>query len=316
MTIRFDGRVAAITGAGRGLGRAYALLLAARGARLVVNNRLSGDGSSDPAEALAGEIRARGGSAVAERSDVRAPEAASALVERALASYGRLDIVIHNAGAIEIRSVAELGDAEFQRVFETNTLSALRLTREALPAMRRQRYGRIVFTTSTAGLYGNAGLAAYAMAKGALLGLMRAVAAEEGAHGILSNAICPTAVTRMTEAFVPDEALRAALAPERVAPAVAWLASEQCTASGLVLLAGGGFFRSAHTLESAGVALEPGSERGPERVAEHAERMRRAEGLRGFESSHAHFDALLADVRRAETQPPVAGPRERGSEPE
>lgn len=315
MTIRFDGRVAAITGAGRGLGRAYALLLAARGARLVVNNRLSGDGSSDPAEALAREILARGGSAVAEQSDVRTPEAAASIVGRALEAYGRLDVVIHNAGVIESRPVAELGEAEFQRVFETHTLSALRLTQEALPAMRRQRYGRLVFTTSTAGLYGNHGLAAYAMAKGALLGLMRAVAAEEGPHGILANAICPTAVTRMTEAFVPDPVLRAALAPERVAPAVAWLASEQCTRSGLVLLAGGGFFRSAHTLENAGVHLGTASEPSPEDVAACVERITGAEGLRGFESSHAHFDALLEDLRRVGTRAPGAGSHKHGSEP-
>ena len=295
--IRFDGRVAAITGAGRGLGRAYALALAARGARIVVNNRPSG--GDDTAEAVAREIRARGGSAVAERSDVRAAEAATALVDCALGAWGRLDALVHNAGQIEIRPVAELGEEEFARVFETHALSALRLTRAALPAMRRQRHGRIVFTTSTAGLWGNAGLAAYAMAKGALLGLMRAVSAEEAPHGIRANAICPTATTRMTEAFVSDAALRAALAPEHVAAAVAWLASEACAESGLVLLAGGGFFRCARTLENAGAHLGGEAAPGPEEVAAALGQIRSAEGLRGFESSHAHFDALLDDVRRA-----------------
>src|SRR5262249_32465327 len=157
--------------------------------------------SDDSAEAVASEIRARGGSAIAEHSDVSAAGAATSLVEAALA-WGRLDVLIHNAGVIESRPVADLDEDDFARVFQTNTLSALRLTRAVLPVMRRQGYGRIVFTTSTAGLYGNAGLAAYAMAKGALLGLLRAVAAEEAAHGIRANAICPTAVTRMTEAFV------------------------------------------------------------------------------------------------------------------
>lgn len=300
MTIRFDGRVAVITGAGKGLGRAYALLLSARGARLVVNNRRSSDGAADSAEALASRIRAQGGSAVAEASDVAAPGAAAAIVERALAAFGRLDVLIHNAGVIESRPVAELGEADFQRVFEANTLSALRLTQAALPVMRRQRYGRIVFTTSTAGLYGNAGLAAYGMAKAALLGLMRAVAAEEAEHGILANAICPTAVTRMTEAFVQDDALRAALAPERVAPAVAWLASEQCTRAGLVVLAGGGFFRRARTLQNVGAYFDAGTEIAPEDVASRAESILGADGLRSFESSHAHFDTLIETLRAAE----------------
>ena len=297
--IRFDGRVVAVTGAGRGLGRAYALALAARGARVVVHNRLSGEGAADSAGDVAREIEARGGRAVAERSDVRDPAAAAALVERALATWGRLDVLVHNAGVIESGPAAELAEADFERVFATNALSALRLARAALPAMRRQRHGRIVFTTSTAGLYGNAGLAAYAMAKGALLGLMRAVAAEEAAHGIRANAICPTAATRMTEAFVPDASLRAALAPERVAPAVLWLASEECAESGLVLLAGGGFFRCARMLENAGAYLGDPGESGPEQVAAAAGRITGAQGLRGFESSHAHFEALLADVRRA-----------------
>ena len=308
--IRFDGRVAAITGAGRGLGRAYALALAERGARLVVNNRLSDAAGGDSAEAVASEIRARGGDAVAERSDVRTPEASAALVEAALGAWGRLDVLIHNAGVIESRPVADLDEEDFDRVFDTNTRSALRLTRAALPVMRSQRYGRIVFTTSTAGLYGNAGLAAYAMAKGALLGLLRAVAAEEAAHGIRANAVCPTAVTRMTEAFVEGDALRAALAPERVAPGVVWLASERCAESGLVLLAGGGFFRSAHPLQNAGAYLGGAGEIAPEAVAAAAERIAGAQDLRGFASSHAHFDALLEDVQRASAGAPRARSRE------
>ena len=298
--IRFDDRVAAITGAGRGLGRAYAEALAARGARVVVNNRPPEAGGVDSAAAVARAIAACGGSAVAETSDVRSSDAAEAIVGRALDTWGRLDILIHNAGVIESRPVAELDDADFERVFATNALSALRLTRAALPAMRRQRYGRIVYTTSTAGLYGNPGLAAYAMAKAALLGLMRAVVAEEAEHGIRANAICPTAVTRMTESFVRDAALRAALAPESVAPAVAWLASEACAESGLVLLAGGGFFRRALALQGAGAWLDPAAGIGPEDVAAAAARITGAQDLRGFESSHAHFDALLEEVRRAD----------------
>jgi len=299
MSIRFDDRVVAVTGAGTGLGRAYALLLASRGAKLLVNNRPSADGGTDTAGDLVTLIRSQQGTAVAERSDVTSSSAAGAIVASALASYGRLDALILNAGLIESCAVADLTETDLARLYEVNTLSAFRLTQAALPVMRKQRYGRIVFATSTAGLYGNAGLAAYGMSKAALLGLMWAVAAEEADNGILANTICPTAVTRMTEAFVSDAGLRAALSPDQVAPAVAWLASEQCTYSGLVLLAGGGIFRSAHTLQNAGADLRSEGRVTPEQVAAVAERIAGAQTLQGFTDAGVHFATLLDELRQA-----------------
>ncbi len=295
--IRFDGRVVIVTGAGKGLGRAAALLFAARGAKLVVNNRLSSEPAADSAGELADLIESRGGLAAAERSDVSAPGAADAIVDLALDRFGRIDAVVHNAGIIKSHPVAELSDADLARVYEINALSAFRLTRQVLPTMRRQGSGRLVFTTSTAALYGNAGLAAYSMAKAALLGLMRAVAVEEAGNGIRSNAVCPTAVTRMTEAFLDDEAMRAALAPERVAPAIAWLASETCRISGRVILASGGLFRSAHTLQSRGVDLSGQREITPESIAENTEAILVPTGLRGFADSGEHFAALIEELK-------------------
>lgn len=295
---RFDGRVVAVTGAGRGIGRAEAELLAARGARVVVQSRRSPDGASDPASELVEAIQARGGDAVAETSDVTALQAPDRLVACALDAFGRLDAVVLNAGIIESRSVAESTEADLARVYEVNTLAAFRLTRAVLPILRRQGSGRLVYTTSTAGLYGGESLAAYSMAKGALLGLMRAVAAEEARHGIFANAVCPTAVTRMTESFVGDPAMRAALAPERVAPAVAWLASEACRLQGQTILAAGGLFRSAHVLASRGVDLRGLGAIGPEDLAARADAILEAEGLQGHADAGAHFGALLEELAR------------------
>jgi NAD(P)-dependent dehydrogenase (short-subunit alcohol dehydrogenase family) len=294
--IRFDGRAVIVTGAGAGLGRAYAQAFAARGAQLVVNNRRSRDGASDAAGELATSIRAAGGQAVAESSDVTAPGAADAIVAQALTTYGRLDVLVHNAGLIESCPVSELTEADLRRLYEVNTLSAFRLARAVLPVMRQQRYGRIVFATSTAGLYGNAGLAAYGMAKAALLGLMHALADEEADHGILVNTVCPTAVTRMTETFVTDARLRAALSSEQVTPAVLYLSSDHCTWRGRVLMAGGGFFRSAHVLQSDGVDLRAPDGATPEQVAAAAERIAAPTGLHGYADAGAHFAALLGAV--------------------
>jgi len=307
--IRFDGRVVVVTGAGRGIGRAAALLFAARGAKLVINNRISEDRASDPAGELAALIETLGGIAAPERSDMTSATASRSIVELALDRFGRIDAVVHNAGILESRRVAELADEDLGRVYATNVLSAFRLTREVLPTMRRQGSGRLVFTTSTAALYGGPGLGAYGMAKAAIIGLMRAVAAEEAENGILANAVCPTAVTRMTEAFVQDEALRRALSPERAVPAIAWLASEACRSSGRVILASGGLFRSAYTFQNDGLDLRGRSTILPEDLAEHSEAILAPTALRGFADSGEHFTALIEESSEASrpTRSPVKG---------
>ncbi|MEZ4331675.1 MAG: SDR family NAD(P)-dependent oxidoreductase [Myxococcota bacterium] len=295
--LRYDGRVVLVTGAGRGIGHAVAELLAARGARLVVHNRRAVEYEVDPAGERAAAIRARGGEAIAVHGDVADPGTARRLVEAALAQWGRLDAVVMNAGRIASRAVAELEESELERLYVVNALSAFRLTRAALPALRRAGAGRLVYTTSTAGLFGGAGLAAYGMAKAALLALMRAVAEEEHGHGVLANAICPTAATRMTEAFVEDAAMREALSPAAVAPAVAWLASDACTVRGRVVLASGGLFRSAHVLQSDGVDLRAEAPIGPEHLVASSEAILAASGLHDPADAGAHFGAVIDALR-------------------
>jgi NAD(P)-dependent dehydrogenase (short-subunit alcohol dehydrogenase family) len=255
--LRFDGKVALVTGAAGGLGRSYALLLASRGARVVVNDlggSVTGEGSdSTPAESLALEIRRQGGDAVADSNTVSTPEGGEAIVATALDTYGRLDILINNAGIIADAPFEEMTPARLDPVIDVHVKGAFNVTRSAWSAMRDQGYGRIVNTTSTAGLIGHRGQTNYGTAKAGLLGLTRILALEGEAYGIKVNAIAPTAVTRMLlEAMnTPGEesdvkglqsfrTLMDHLDPGLVSPVVVFLAHENCPVSGEVFTAGGG----------------------------------------------------------------------------
>jgi len=247
--VRFDGRVAVVTGAGGGLGREYVRLLAARGARVVVNDTggdpLGEHPSAAPAQAVAEEIRKAGGFALADASDVSTPEGGRQLVERALHEWGRVDALIHNAGVVGgAPSFDELGDAEIDRVLKVHVYGAFHVSRPAWRAMRAQRYGRILFTASNSVL-GTPGSVTYPTAKAALIGLTRNLALQGRALGIKVNAIMPVAHTRLT-AMLPDrplvEWLRQNFGPERVAPVAAWLVHEDAPCSGEIISAGGGRF--------------------------------------------------------------------------
>ncbi|RZJ98060.1 MAG: SDR family NAD(P)-dependent oxidoreductase [Novosphingobium sp.] len=253
--LRFDDRVAVITGGGRGLGRAYALLLAARGAKIVVNDpgvSMSGDTTDEgPADALVAEIKAAGGQAVASLDSVATPEGAKAIVQTALDAFGRLDILIHSAGNVRRGSLTELSYEDFESVLAVHLKGAFNMVREAMPVMTAQAYGRIVLTGSINGLYGKANNATYAMCKAGFMGLSNTAAIEGKDAGIKSNVIIPAAVTRMsagidTSKFPPME-------PEMVAPAVAWLSHEDCSVSGEMLVAMGGRVARAFVAESEGV---------------------------------------------------------------
>jgi len=254
--LRFDGRVAVVTGAGGGLGEAYALLLAARGARVVVNDiggSLAGEGSdAGPAEAVARRIREAGGEAVADTHSVATAEGGRALVRAALDAYGRLDILINNAGILRDAEFARMTPEHLASVLDVHLKGAFHVTQPAWTAMRDQRYGRVVMTTSAAGILGTAGKSNYAAAKTGLIGLTRVLAIEGADHHIKVNALAPIAATRMLAGSMPaaDRAddprlavmktLVARLDPALVAPAVAFLAHEDCPATGEIFTAGAG----------------------------------------------------------------------------
>ena len=254
-TMRFDGRVAVITGAGRGLGRAYALLLASRGAKVVVNDlgvSLAGARTdANPADEVVREIKVSGGEAVANTDSVATPEGGRAIIQSALDHFGRLDILIHNAGIVRRGSLEELSYADFESVLDVHLRGGFHLVRPAFPIMVKARYGRIVVTASINGIYGNANVVNYSMAKGGLIALSNVAALEGASKGIKSNAILPAAVTRMSEGV--DTSQFPPMDPEMVAPAVAYLAHERCEMTGELMISAAGRVARAFPAESRGV---------------------------------------------------------------
>jgi NAD(P)-dependent dehydrogenase (short-subunit alcohol dehydrogenase family) len=255
--IDFSGRVAIVTGAGGGLGRLHALGLAERGARVVVND-LGGavdgsGGSATAAQKVADEIRALGGEAIANGASVTDFTAVQAMVQQAVDAWGRVDVLVNNAGILRDKSFGKMDMADFDLVIQVHLMGAANCCKAVWPHMVAQKYGRIVMTTSSTGLYGNFGQANYGAAKLAQVGLMQSLAIEGAKHGIHANALAPTAATRMTEGLMPEEVL-AALKPEAVVPAMLVLASEQAP-SRTILCAGAGTFEAAHITLTQGVHL-------------------------------------------------------------
>ena len=247
-------RVVIVTGAGKGLGRAYALDLASRGASVVVNNRWSDRDQPSSAEAVAAEIRDRGGKAVANLAPAEDPESGPALVAHALADFGRLDAVVSNAGVPETLRLHRQTPEGFRRIFDINFFGALHLVQAAWPVLCAAQAGRIVVSASSAGLHGGDGMAAYASSKAALIGLVRGLAVEGRARAVMINAIAPYAVTAMTEQHLAP-GLAERMDPAAVAPLVSWLVSEDCDVSGQTLVSGGGRLRAAFAVEGAPVAI-------------------------------------------------------------
>jgi NAD(P)-dependent dehydrogenase (short-subunit alcohol dehydrogenase family) len=288
--IRYDGRVAIVTGAGNGLGRAYALDLAARGARVVVNNRRRAGAApgASSAERTVAMICAAGGQAVANFEDVRAQASGANLVAHALDTWGRLDIVVNNAGVGQHAAFHKIEIDQFRDIFDLNFYGSLYLTHAAWPRLRAQSYGRILVSASSAGLHGLHGLSAYAASKAALIGLMRSIAQEGAARNVLCNAICPYATTAMTAAQSTPEMV-ASMAPELVAPMVAYLVSEQTRVNGRVIVAGKGAFRRAVMVEGAGVAYVHAAQVTPEALASDIEQVDSIEGACEFPDALAAF---------------------------
>lgn len=253
--LRFDGRVAVVTGGGRGLGRSYAMLLASRGAKVVVNDpggSLDGEGvDSEPAERVVGEITGAGGQAVGCTQSVITPEGADLIVRTAVEHYGRLDILIHNAGNVRRGSLKEMSYEDFDAVLDVHLRGAFNVVRQAFPIMSAAGYGRIVLTSSIGGLYGNHNVANYAAAKAGVIGLSNVAALEGAVDGVKCNVIVPAAVTRMAAGI--DTSGYPPMGPELVAPVVGWLAHETCSVTGEVFIAVAGRVARAVIAESPGV---------------------------------------------------------------
>ncbi len=255
MSIRMDGQVAIVTGAGRGLGRSHALALAARGAKLVVNDLGGDDGVSDNANAVAAEIEAAGGEAIAHGASVADNAQVKDMVAQTMDKWGRVDILINNAGILRDKTFAKMALDDFRLVVEVHLMGTANCTKAIWDIMREQQYGRVVFTSSSTGLYGNFGQANYGAAKMAMVGLMNTLHLEGAKYNIRVNCLAPAAGTAMTDGLLP-QAVFDMLTPDSVSPGIVFLASENAP-SRTILCAGGGGFAVHRGFETAGVSLLP-----------------------------------------------------------
>ena len=270
MTIRFDGKVAIVTGAGGGLGRQHALALAARGAAVVVNDlggKVDGNGgAATAANAVAEEIRKTGGKAIANGASVTDWNAVQAMVDQALREWGRVDILVNNAGILRDKTFAKMDLADFRLVMDVHLMGAVNCTKAVWETMRAQNYGRVVMTTSSTGLFGNFGQSNYGAAKMALVGLMQTLSLEGAKHNIRVNCLAPTAATRMTENLMPEAVLRQ-LEVGAVTPGLLALVADDAPTR-TILCAGAGSFERAHVTLTQGIYVGNGAD-AAEQVAAH-----------------------------------------------
>ncbi len=274
--IRFDGKVAVVTGAGGGLGRTHALLFASRGAKVVVNDLGSAPdgtgGSTSMADKVVEEIKAQGGEAVPNYDSVATMEGGANIIKTAMDNFGRVDIVINNAGILRDVSFMKMTEESWDIIFAVHVKGAFCVTKAAWPIMREQQYGRILMTSSAAGIYGNFGQANYSAAKMALIGLGQTLAIEGKKYNIHTNIIAPVADSRLTATVLPDD-IRKKLKPEYVSPLAAYLCSEQCEETGGLFEVGAGCFFHLKWLRSEGLILKP-DEVTIEKVAENFEKIK------------------------------------------
>jgi NAD(P)-dependent dehydrogenase (short-subunit alcohol dehydrogenase family)/acyl dehydratase/putative sterol carrier protein len=299
--IRFDSRVAVITGAGGGLGRVYALELARRGARVVVNDfgvarDGEGSGSASPADKVVNEIKTFGGEAVASYDSVSTPEGGENIIKTALDAFGRVDILINNAGILRDKGIGKMEPENWKIVLDVHLNGAYHVTRPAFRAMRENGYGRIIMTTSAAGLYGNFGQTNYSAAKMGLVGFMNTLKLEGGKYNIKVNTIAPIAASRLTADILPPDLLEK-MKPEFVSPLVLYLSSEQCPGSGKIYNAGMGYYNRAAIMTSPGIVIGDGqSVPSVEDVAAHWERILSLQDAREYEQLN---DLVLGDMLAA-----------------
>lgn len=300
MTISFKDQVAIVTGAGGGLGRSHALMLAAHGAAVVINDfggaRDGSGGSTAAATAVVREITSAGGRAIADGGNVTSEADMQAMVERTLEEFGRIDVLINNAGILRDKTFAKVTMEDFRAVVDVHLMGTTIASKAVWGVMREQNYGRILVTSSTSGTYGNFGQANYGAAKMALLGLMNTLHLEGSKYGIHVNAIVPTAATRMTGDMMTDEMLQI-LAPELVSPAAIWLVSRDAP-SRTALLAGAGTVARLAIVESEGVCFA-GKSLSPDDIAANFDRIADISALIEPTEGLRHVDRIIENARRA-----------------
>ena len=267
MSIRFDEKVVIVTGAGGGLGREHAIEFAKRGARVVVNDlggSVDGNGASDSANAVVEHIKSNGGQAIANGASVTDLDAVKEMVQQALDKWGRIDILVNNAGILRDKSFHKVFHDDFNLVMDVHFQGTFNCTHTVFPIMREQQYGRIIFTSSSSGVFGNFGQTNYGSAKMAMIGLMNTLKIEGQNKNIFTNSITPVAYTRMTEGLIPED-FGKNLKPEFVTPAVMYLASDDAP-NGAIMAAGAGVFSRIFIHETMGVSLGMGEEMTPENI--------------------------------------------------
>ena len=296
--VQFEGKVVVVTGAGGGLGRAHALLFARHGAQVVVND-LGGSAqgvgaSSSAADQVVAEIRAAGGTAVANHDSVTD---GGKIIQNALDAFGRVDVVVNNAGILRDKSFQKMEDPDWDLVYKVHVEGAYKVTHAAWPYLREQNYGRLIFTASTSGIYGNFGQANYGMAKLGLYGLTRTLALEGRKNNILVNAIAPAGATRMTEGLLPPQVFEQ-LKPELVSPLVVYLGSEACQETSGLFEVGGGWIGKVRWERSLGAGFDPRTGFSPDDVAAHWAQICDFEGAAHPRDNMEAMKEMLANLQR------------------
>ena len=301
MTIRFDGRVAIVTGAGAGLGRSHAMLLASRGAKVVVNDpggSVDGTGSASAvADKVVAEIKAAGGQAVPSYASVAEEKTAQSIIDTAINTWGRLDVLVNNAGVLRDKAFNNMTMEDYEFVNAVHHFGTVYCTKAAWPIMRKQQYGRIVVTTSGSGTVGNFGQANYGAAKMAVNGLINVLRHEGGKYNIRCNAISPSALTRMTELLLPPD-IGPWMKPELVSPAVAWLCSEECDQNGEIIAATAGGYARVQYFVSEGMQFDPAEPVTIEMVAELIDKIRDLSNATPYTGLMGNVDRKLREMGR------------------
>ncbi|MGC8203530.1 SDR family NAD(P)-dependent oxidoreductase [Aliiroseovarius sp. PTFE2010] len=299
MSMRFDGRVAIVTGAGNGLGRCHALGLAERGAKVVVNDLgVATDGtgqSSEGAHSVVEEIKAMGGQAMAHGANVTDAEQVQDMVDKAIADWGQVDILVNNAGILRDRSFAKMTLDDFRVVLDVHLMGSVVTTKALWDHFRERQYGRIVFTTSASGMYGNFGQSNYGAAKSAMLGLMNVLSMEGQKYNIKANILAPTAATRMTEDLLPDELLEL-IKPDTITPGLLALVAEDAPTK-MMLGAGGGSFAEIKVYETPGITLV-GEDLSADNVAAQMAAIRNPEGQKEMPGAFAQTHKYIENAAR------------------